>query len=111
MRRIKKHSRLGNQSIRKGQMELFPAELKVVNDHTSINLTRTEMQVLRVLMDSSGQVVNRDLLLTEVWNDEENNSNIVDVYIRRLRSKLEIDPNKPKYILSVRGVGYKFVGK
>jgi DNA-binding response OmpR family regulator len=62
-------------------------------------------------MDSSGRVVNRDLLLTEVWNDEENNSNIVDVYIRRLRSKLETDPNKPEYIISVRGVGYKFVGK
>jgi DNA-binding response OmpR family regulator len=111
LRRIKMHNRFGNQSIRKGQMELFPAELKLVNGNTSINLTRTEMQVLRVLMDSSGQVVNRDLLLTEVWNDEENNSNIVDVYIRRLRSKLETDPNKPEYIISVRGVGYKFVGK
>ncbi len=111
MRRIKKHNRLGNQSIRKGQMELFPAELKVVNGHTSITLTPTEMQILRVLMDSSGQVVNRDQLLTEVWNDEENNSNIVDVYIRRLRLKLEADPDKPQYIISVRGVGYKFVGK
>lgn len=111
MRRIKMHNRLGNQSIRKGQMELFPAELKVINGHTSITLTPTEMQVLRVLMDSSGQVVNRDQLLTEVWNDEENNSNIVDVYIRRLRLKLEADPDKPQHIISVRGVGYKFVGK
>ena len=111
LRRIKKHNRIGNQSIRKGQMELFPAELKVVNGHTSITLTPTEMQILRVLMDSSGQVVNRDQLLTEVWNDEENNSNIVDVYIRRLRRKLEADVDKPQYIISVRGVGYKFVGK
>src|SRR6266480_6585753 len=110
MRRIKMHNRVGNQSIRKGPMELFPAELKVVNGYTSITLTPTEMQVLRVLMDSSGQVVNRDQLLTEVWNDEENNSNIVDVYIRRLRLKLEADPDKPQHIISVRGVGYKFVG-
>ncbi len=111
MRRIKKHNRFGNQTVRKGLMELFPAELKVVNGTTSISLTRTEMQILRVLMDSSGQVVNRDQLLAEVWNDEENNSNIVDVYIRRLRLKLEADPDKPQYIISVRGVGYKFVGK
>ncbi len=111
MRRIKKHNRFGNQTVRKGSMELFPAELKVVNGTTSISLTRTEMQILRVLMDSSGQVVNRDQLLAEVWNDEENNSNIVDVYIRRLRLKLEADPDKPQYIISVRGVGYKFVGK
>jgi len=111
MRRIKMHNRVGNQSIRKGPMELFPAELKVVNGYTAITLTPTEMQVLRVLMDSSGQAVNRDQLLTEVWNDEENNSNIVDVYIRRLRLKLEADPDKPHHIISVRGVGYKFVGK
>ncbi len=112
LRRIKKHNRIGNQSIRKGQMELFPAELKVVVDgHTSIPLTPTEMQVLRVLMDSAGQVVNRDQLLTEVWNDDENNSNIVDVYIRRLRVKLEADADKPQHIISIRGVGYKFVGK
>jgi len=78
--------------------------------HFSTILTPTEMQVLRVLMRSPGQVVNRDQLLTEVWNDEENNSNIVDVYIRRLRRKLEADPDKPQHIISIRGVGYKFVG-
>lgn len=111
MRRIKKHNRFGNQTIQRGEIELLPAELKVMNGSTSINLTRTEMQVLRLLMDNADQVVTRDQLLTEVWNDEENSSNIVDVYIRRLRVKLEADADKPQHILSVRGVGYKFVGK
>jgi DNA-binding response OmpR family regulator len=69
------------------------------------------MQVLRVLMASSGQVVNRDKLLAEVWNDNENNSNIVDVYVRRLRMKLEEDADRPQHITSVRGIGYKFLGK
>jgi DNA-binding response OmpR family regulator len=112
MRRIKKNGKVGNQSIRGGQIELFPAELKVVvGEHTPTTLTPTEMQVLRVLMNSSGQVVNRDQLLAEVWNDNENNSNIVDVYIRRLRMKLEVDADRPQHIISVRGIGYKFVGK
>jgi DNA-binding response OmpR family regulator len=112
MRRIKKNGKVGTQSIRAGQIELFPAELKIViGGGSSVTLTPTEMQVLRVLMNSSGQVVNRDHLLAEVWNDNENNSNIVDVYIRRLRVKLELDPDKPQHIVSVRGVGYKFVGK
>ena len=57
------------------------------------------------------QVVNRDQLLSEVWNDNESNSNIVDVYIRRLRLKLEEDVESPKHITSVRGIGYKFLGK
>ena len=112
MRRIKKSGKENNQSVRGGQVELFPAELKVVvSGRSPITLTPTEMHVLRVLMNSSGQVVNRDQLLSEVWNDNENNSNIVDVYIRRLRLKLETDVDRPQYIIAVRGIGYKFVGK
>jgi DNA-binding response OmpR family regulator len=112
LRRIKKNGKVNKQSVRGGQVELFPAELKVVvSGRSPITLTPTEMHVLRVLMNSSGQVVNRDRLLSEVWNDNENNSNIVDVYIRRLRLKLETDVDRPQYIISVRGIGYKFVGK
>jgi DNA-binding response OmpR family regulator len=112
MRRIKKNGKGSNQSIRVGQLELFPAELRVViGGKHAVTLTPTEMHVLRVLMSSAGQVVNREQLLAEVWNDNENNSNIVDVYIRRLRVKLETDAEKPQYILSVRGIGYKFVGR
>ena len=113
MRRIKKHSsKAGNQRIRCGQIELIPGDLKVVMpDHAEITLTPTEMHVLRVLMASPGQVVNRDRLLAEVWNDNENNSNIVDVYVRRLRMKLEEDANRPQHITSVRGLGYKFLVK
>jgi DNA-binding response OmpR family regulator len=112
LRRIKKYGKGGNQSIRGGHLELFPADLKVVvGGQEAITLTPREMHILRVLMTSSGQAVKRDQLLAEVWNDNENNSNIVDVYIRRLRRKLEEDAKRPRHILSVRGVGYKFIGK
>ena len=112
MRRIRKNGKPGNQCIRCGQIELYPGELKVVvPGHSPVILTPTEMHVLRVLMTSSGQVVNRDHLLSEVWNDNESNSNIVDVYIRRLRMKLEEDADKPQHITSVRGIGYKFLGR
>ena len=112
LRRVKNHNKIGNANIRNGQIELVPAELKVMMpDRAAITLTPTEMQVLRTLMAFPGQVVKRDQLLAEVWNDNENNSNIVDVYIRRLRMKLEIDVEHPRHILSVRGIGYKFVGK
>jgi DNA-binding response OmpR family regulator len=112
IRRVKHNATMGNNSIHNGQFELFPGELKVVIAGTvSIILTPTEMQVLRVLMSSTGQVVDRDRLLSEVWNDSESNSNIVDVYIRRLRLKLEEDADKPLHIISVRGIGYRFLGK
>ena len=67
--------------------------------------------VLHMLMAYNGQVVKREQVLEDVWNDTESNSNIVDVYIRRLRVKLEVDAEKPRHIVSVRGIGYKFVGK
>jgi DNA-binding response OmpR family regulator len=112
MRRTKKNGKIGHQSIRGGQFELFPAELKVVQPgRSAIDLTPKEMQVLSLLMAYAGQVVRREMLLAEVWNDNESNSNIVDVYIRRLRTKLEADAEKPRHILSVRGVGYKFLVK
>ena len=82
----------------------------MVDGRTPVTLTPTEAHVLRVLMSNSGQVVNRDQLLVEVWNDNENNSNIVDVYIRRWRMKLEVDAETPQHIVSVRGIGYKFIG-
>ena len=112
LRRIKKHTKVGNANIRSGQIELVPAELKVIMPgRGTVTLTPTEMHVLRALMTFHGQVVNRDQLLSEVWNDNESNSNIVDVYIRRLRMKLEMDVERPQHIVSVRGVGYKFIGK
>ena len=111
MRRVKKDTDKGDQSIRSGQFELLPAELKVVKpDCTPISLTPNEMRILRVLMASAGQVVKRESIFAEVWDDEDPSSNSVDDYIRRLRVKLEVDPEHPQHILAIRGSGYKFVG-
>src|SRR5258707_3735324 len=107
LRRMKKQDLPGNHSVRAGQVELFPADLKVVlPGRGAIDLTHTEMQVLRILMRAANQVVSRVQLLNEVWGDDGNSSNIVDVYIGRLRKKLEDDFENPQYILSVRGIGY-----
>jgi DNA-binding response OmpR family regulator len=112
LRRVKKNGHVENQSIRCGQFQLFPAELKMVTpDRPTILLTPKETHVVRMLMTYPGQVVKREYLLSEVWNEHESNSNIVDVYIRRLRVKLEVDAENPQHILSVRGSGYKFIGK
>lgn len=111
-RRTSKNGKIGNQSQRIGPFELYTSELKVVKEgYPAVSLTPKELHVLSILMSHVGIVVKRERLLAEVWNDNGSNSNIVDVYIRRLRAKLEADPEKPQYILSVRGVGYKFVLK
>ncbi len=109
-RRFKKTITSGTQTICCGQFELLPAEMKVVKpNRATVSLTPKEMRVLRMLMVSAGQVVKRDRIFQEVWDDEECGSNSVDVYIRRLRVKIEEDPEHPRHILSVRGMGYKFI--
>lgn len=112
MRRSRKNGKENAQSLRVGHFELLPAELKMtIPGRSAVLLTPKEMQVLRLLMASAGQVVKRDQLLADIWNERDSSSNIVDVYIRRLRLKLEEDADKPAHIVSVRGSGYKFVGK
>lgn len=112
MRRITKSNNMGNDSIHCGHFELFPAELKLATpERPTVLLTPKEMQVLRMLMIQPGQVVTRENLLAEIWNEDESSSNIVDVYVRRLRRKVEHHAEKPEHILSIRGIGYKFVEK
>lgn len=111
MRRVKKSRMVNSHCIRTGHVELFPADLKViVGSQDPIMLTPTEVHILCILMSHPGQVVHRDQLLAMIWNEREGISNVLDVYIRRLRAKLERNLEKPRYIISIRGRGYKFIG-
>ena len=74
-------------------------------------LTPTEMKILECLMRNANAVISRETLIERTWGyDYEGGSNRVDVYIRRLRKKIEDDPNNPQMIESVRGSGYRFNG-
>jgi len=75
-----------------------------------LEMTRREFQVLRVLASRPGEVISRSELLDQVWGlDAYPTTRTVDNHIASLRSKLEGDPAEPVHILTVRGVGYKWV--
>jgi DNA-binding response OmpR family regulator len=75
-----------------------------------VEMTRKEFAILRLLASRSGEVVTRDQLLDEVWGfDAYPASRTVDNHVAGLRAKLERDPANPAFILTVHGVGYKFV--
>jgi DNA-binding response OmpR family regulator len=97
--------------LRAGGLKIEVAATRVtLPDHRSVLLTLTEMKVLLQLAERPGQVVRRDDLLERVWGENYvGGSNVVDVYIGRLRRKLERNPAQPKYILTERGVGYRLV--
>ena len=78
----------------------------------TLDLTRKEFHVLRLLASRAGEVVTRDELLNEVWGYENYpTTRTVDNHVAALRAKLERDPADPQYLRTVHGVGYKFVPK
>ena len=77
----------------------------------AITLTSTELTILRMLIERRAEVVSRDQIMKSVWGYESlPESRAVDTHILNLRHKLEANPGKPKYIITVHGMGYKFTG-
>ncbi len=90
-----------------GDVRLDPAECRAWRGPLDLHLTRTEFALLWVLAATPGQAQSRPALTRQVWgNLPTDNTNLVDVSIRRLRRKLEPDPAHPAYIRTMRPVGY-----
>lgn len=77
---------------------------------TTIRLTLMEAELLRHLIRNSGRIVSRKSILEEVWGlHEDTDTRAIDNFIVRLRRYIEENPSKPRHLLTVRGVGYKFL--
>ena len=82
---------------------------KVLKDSKKLKLTLKEFELVKILIKNRGKVLSRMFLLDEIWGAEYiNETRTVDVHIRHLRQKIENDDKNPKYIKTVRGVGYSF---
>ena len=90
------------------QIDIDKYEVKVRNEIVDFPLK--EFELLLLLLENAGRVLTRDVLIDRVWGfDYVGDTKTLDVHIKRLRSKVEKDPSKPMSIITVRGVGYKFV--
>ena len=77
----------------------------------AVDLTQREFEILRYMIRNRGDVISRDRLLDEVWGYQDYpTTRTVDTHILKLRKKIEEDPANPKYIISIYGGGYKFLG-
>nr|WP_286207939.1 response regulator transcription factor [Clostridium caldaquaticum] len=82
---------------------------EVTKEGKKIDLTLKEFEVLELLIKNKGRVITREFLLDKVWGYEYiGETRTVDVHIRHLRQKIEVDDKCPKYIETIRGVGYRF---
>jgi DNA-binding response OmpR family regulator len=114
LRRVAKTPIEGGEVLKAGriQMDVARHEVKVTSLEgleQEVNLSLKEFELLRVLLGQAGQAVPREVLLERVWGDDfYGDERTLDVHIRWLREKLEISPSQPEFLLTVRGVGYKF---
>ncbi len=91
-----------------GDLEIAPQDGTVMRNGEAVNLTRTEFRLLCELAEEPGRVLSREELLERVWGyDYFGDSRLVDVHVRRLRKKVEIDPGQPTVVTTVRGMGYR----
>ncbi len=96
-------------SLNEGSIRVDLDEVQVYNQDVVVDLTQREFSLLVHLMLKPGYVFSREQLLDQVWGyDYVGDDRTVDVTVRRLREKLEINPAKPEYIHTKRGVGYYF---
>lgn len=114
---IRRYMQLGSGNITShrltiGGIELDDKAKEVFLDGDKVNLTRTEYDILKLLMDHPGEVFSPNQIYEKVWKDDPYGSeNTVAVHIRHLREKIEYDPANPRHLKVVWGRGYKMEGE
>ncbi|MCY4194268.1 MAG: response regulator transcription factor [bacterium] len=97
--------------LRFGPLEIMPEQGVVTINGEEAHLTKTEFRLLVELATNSTKVLSREVLLERVWDlGYLGDGRLVDVHIRRLRTKIESDPANPRHVVTVRGLGYKLQG-
>jgi two-component system, OmpR family, alkaline phosphatase synthesis response regulator PhoP len=98
-----------DKSYKFGNITIDFEKHEVIEDNNKIELTLKEFELLEILIKNKGRVMTRDFLLDKIWGYEYiGETRTVDVHIRHLRQKIEKDDKNPKYIETIRGIGYRF---
>lgn len=93
-----------------GELTIDFEQRDVLVSGVTANLTNREFEIIRYLAKNLDRAISRDMLFETVWGYElDFNTNSLDVYIYRIRKKIEVDPNNPKYLQTMRGFGYRLI--
>lgn len=107
LRRTRQRERIG-EVYEFGDISINFKSHEVLKSGKKLYLTALEFKLLKFFIEHKGEVVTRDTILDEAWDDAIVSPRTIDPHIVHLRKKIENDPSNPEYIISVRGVGYKF---
>ena len=109
LRRSDVDSEQRDESITSGDITIDRSRQKLVVRGETVALAPKEFRLLHLLMENKGRIVTRQMLLEKVWGyDFEGEHQTISVHVRWLREKIEIDPNNPRHIITVRSRGYMF---
>jgi DNA-binding response OmpR family regulator len=99
------------ESCRFGTVEIDFRNYRATKDGGPVNLTQREFEMMRLFARNRDKVISRNKFLNEIWGyDRFPTTRTVDAHIAALRQKLEADPEHPRFIVTVHGLGYKFIG-
>lgn len=98
-----------NTVITAGPFRYDTGTLRFYKDSLEISLSSKENAMMKLFLDNVNRVFSKDMLYDLIWGEAIIDDNAIMVYINRLRQKIEENPSKPKYIQTVRGLGYRFV--
>ncbi len=96
--------------LRSGQLLVNPTTYEVFLGDRRVALTSTEFRLLHLLLKNRGIVVSHETLGRTLWGEEVDSSELVKKYVQRLRRKLGDTAQQPRWIVSIHGTGYRFVG-
>lgn len=98
-----------SQQISAGPFTYNTSTLRFYKNGEEISLSAKENAMIKLFMDNINRIFSKDMIYEMVWGDSIIDENAVMVYVNRLRQKIEDDPSEPRYIRTVRGLGYRFV--
>ena len=100
---------LGAAVIAAGPFRYNTSTLRFYKDDREISLSSKENAIMKLFIDNVNRIFSKDMIYDLIWGEAIIDENAIMVYINRLRQKIEDDPSSPKYIQTVRGLGYRFV--
>jgi two-component system response regulator RegX3 len=94
-----------------GPVQMDVDRHEVLIDGETVSFPPKEFELLETFLRSPGRLLTRELLIQRIWGDDYvGDTKTLDVHVKRLRQKIEHDPHEPRWLITVRGLGYKFVG-
>ena len=108
IRRSRVYSHAGERELRFGPFRVDTLRMECLKNERPLSFTARELSLFRFFMENAGRVFTKEQLYRQVWDEAVVDDNTITVYVKRIRDKIEEDPKNPRYLKTIRGIGYRF---